>query len=177
MGHIKLAAPVAHIWMSKELPSPSKISLVLDIPYKDAEEVIYFVNYIILDNAGSKVFNNRDVVDLTNARTNKLNRGKLRKILSDIKDKVAKDSIDYKRATDYYDRLKDAALPFTIEEVFSFIKKHTNIRFGIGAEAIYELLKGVDLQKESVSIQNELSKLDPSNARFRKLMRRLEVIR
>jgi DNA-directed RNA polymerase subunit beta' len=61
--------------------------------------------------------------------------------------------------------------------VFSFIKKHTNIRFGIGAEAIYELLKSVDLQKESTLIQNELTQYEPNHPRFKKLMRRLEVIR
>jgi DNA-directed RNA polymerase subunit beta' len=163
--------------MSKELPSPSKISLVLDIPYKDVEEVIYFVNYIILDNAGSKVFANKDIIDLTDGKTNKVNRGKLRKVLGEILEKVKPETVDHRRATDYYNRLKDTSLPFSIEEVFSFIKKHTNIRFGIGAEAIYELLKNVDLQKESTSIQNELTQYEPNHPRFRKLMRRLEVIR
>lgn len=33
MGHIELAAPVVHIWFIKELPSPSKISLLLDVTY------------------------------------------------------------------------------------------------------------------------------------------------
>lgn len=54
MGHIDLAVPVAHIWMTKELPSPSKISLVLDVSYKEVEEVVYFVNYIILNPGNSK---------------------------------------------------------------------------------------------------------------------------
>jgi DNA-directed RNA polymerase subunit beta' len=80
--------------MSKELPSPSKISLVLDIPYKDVEEVIYFVNYIILDNAGSKIFANKDIIDLTDGKTNKINRGKLRKVLGEIVEKVKPESID-----------------------------------------------------------------------------------
>ncbi|MDE6563134.1 MAG: hypothetical protein K2J98_02515, partial [Malacoplasma sp.] len=39
VGHIELAAPIAHIWMTKELPCPSKISLVLDISYKEIEQV------------------------------------------------------------------------------------------------------------------------------------------
>ena len=49
MGHIELAYPIAHIWMTKELPNPSKISLLLDISYKEVEQVVYFVNYIVLD--------------------------------------------------------------------------------------------------------------------------------
>ncbi|MDR2369500.1 MAG: DNA-directed RNA polymerase subunit beta', partial [Mycoplasmataceae bacterium] len=177
MGHIELAAPVAHIWMSKELPSPSKISLVLDVPYKQVEEVIYFVNHIVLNSASSTIFKDKEIIDLTSPQTSKTDRQRLIRVLKEIKAKVAKDSIDYKRADEYYKTLKNTAMPFSIEQVFNFIHKHTNVRFGIGAEAIYELLHNVDLQKESVNIQNEMIKLDPNNPRFRKLMRRLEVIR
>ncbi|MFC1869360.1 DNA-directed RNA polymerase subunit beta', partial [Thermodesulfobacteriota bacterium] len=47
MGHIKLAAPVAHIWFLKCLPS--KIGNLLDLTLKDLERVLYFENYIIID--------------------------------------------------------------------------------------------------------------------------------
>src|SRR4030066_1525230 len=47
MGHIKLAAPVAHIWFLKCLPS--KIGNLLDLTLKDLERVLYFENYIVLD--------------------------------------------------------------------------------------------------------------------------------
>jgi DNA-directed RNA polymerase subunit beta' len=163
--------------MSKELPSPSKISLVLDVPYKQVEEVIYFVNHIVLDAANSTIFKAKDIIDLTSSQTSKSDRQRLIRVLKEIKAKSIKDSIDYKRADEYYKTLKNTAMPFSIEQVFNFIRKHTNIRFGIGAEAIYELLKNVDLQKESINIQNEMAQIDPNSARFRKLMRRLEVIR
>src|SRR3546814_667623 len=45
MGHIELAAPVAHIWFLKSLPS--RIGLLLDMPLKDLERVLYFENYIV----------------------------------------------------------------------------------------------------------------------------------
>ncbi len=45
MGHIELAAPVAHIWFLKSLPS--RISLLLDISLKDVEKVLYFDSYIV----------------------------------------------------------------------------------------------------------------------------------
>jgi DNA-directed RNA polymerase subunit beta' len=163
--------------MSKELPSPSKISLVLDIPYKQVEEVIYFVNHIVLSAANSTIFKDKDIIDLTSPQTSKIDRQRLIRVLKEIKAKAPKDSIDYKRADEYYKTLKNTAMPFSIEQVFNFVHKHTNIRFGIGAEAIHELLRNVDLQKESINIQNEMIKLDPNSARFRKLMRRLEVIR
>jgi DNA-directed RNA polymerase subunit beta' len=47
MGHIELAAPVAHIWFLKSLPS--RIGLLLDMTLKDLERVLYFENYIVVD--------------------------------------------------------------------------------------------------------------------------------
>ena len=47
MGHIELAAPVAHIWFLKSLPS--RISALLDMTLKDVERVLYFENYIVLE--------------------------------------------------------------------------------------------------------------------------------
>jgi DNA-directed RNA polymerase subunit beta' len=45
MGHIKLAAPVAHIWFLRGVPS--RIAMVLDAPAQQIEKVVYFSNYII----------------------------------------------------------------------------------------------------------------------------------
>jgi DNA-directed RNA polymerase subunit beta' len=47
MGHIDLAAPVAHIWFLKSLPS--RIGLMLDMTLKDLERVLYFENYIVIE--------------------------------------------------------------------------------------------------------------------------------
>lgn len=47
MGHIKLSAPVAHVWFFKG--SPSKLSLILDIPPKALENIIYFASYLVTD--------------------------------------------------------------------------------------------------------------------------------
>ena len=47
MGHIELAAPVAHIWFLKSLPS--RISLMLDMTLKDLERVLYFEQYIVIE--------------------------------------------------------------------------------------------------------------------------------
>ena len=47
MGHIELAAPVAHIWFLKSLPS--RIGLLLDMTLKDIERVLYFENYIVTE--------------------------------------------------------------------------------------------------------------------------------
>ena len=47
MGHIELAAPVAHIWYFKGIPS--RIGLMLDVSPRSLERVIYFASYIVVD--------------------------------------------------------------------------------------------------------------------------------
>ena len=51
MGHIKLAAPVSHIWFLKGIPS--YLGLLLDMSLKDLEQVIYFNNYVVIEPADS----------------------------------------------------------------------------------------------------------------------------
>ena len=52
MGHIKLAAPVSHIWFLKGIPS--YLGLLLDMTLKDLEQVIYFNSYVVVDPADSE---------------------------------------------------------------------------------------------------------------------------
>ena len=52
MGHIKLAAPVSHIWFLKGIPS--YMGLLLDMSLKDLEQVIYFNNYVVIDGGDSE---------------------------------------------------------------------------------------------------------------------------
>ncbi len=47
MGHIDLAAPVAHIWFLKSLPS--RIGLLLDMTLKDLERILYFENFVVTE--------------------------------------------------------------------------------------------------------------------------------
>jgi DNA-directed RNA polymerase subunit beta' len=51
MGHIELAAPVAHIWYLKGIPS--YLSLLLDVPLRTLEDVVYFNAYIVIDPGNS----------------------------------------------------------------------------------------------------------------------------
>ena len=47
MGHIELAAPVAHIWFAKS--PPSRIALLLDITSSEMDRILYFENYVVID--------------------------------------------------------------------------------------------------------------------------------
>ncbi|MFL0647928.1 DNA-directed RNA polymerase subunit gamma [Cylindrospermopsis raciborskii UAM/DH-BiRr] len=56
MGFIKLAAPVAHVWYLKGIPS--YIAILLDMPLRDVEQIVYFNSYVVLDpgNADTLVY-------------------------------------------------------------------------------------------------------------------------
>ncbi|NEP49897.1 MAG: DNA-directed RNA polymerase subunit gamma [Moorea sp. SIO3C2] len=47
MGYIKLAAPVAHVWYLKGIPS--YLSILLDMPLRDVEQIVYFNAYVVLN--------------------------------------------------------------------------------------------------------------------------------
>ena len=53
MGHITLAAPVAHIWFMRG--TPSALSLLLDITVKNIEKVVYFASYIIINTEQEEI--------------------------------------------------------------------------------------------------------------------------
>lgn len=48
MGHIELSSPTAHIWFLKSLPS--RIGLLLDIPLRDIERILYFESYVVVES-------------------------------------------------------------------------------------------------------------------------------
>ena len=61
MGHIPLAAPVAHIWFLKSLPS--RIGLLLDLALKDLEKVLYFESFIVTEPGMVKSLKKYDILD------------------------------------------------------------------------------------------------------------------
>ncbi len=125
MGHIKLAAPVSHIWFLKGIPS--YLGLLLDMTLKDLEQVIYFNNYVVIDPADS----------------------------------------EFKK----YQLLSE-------EEYEDFMLEHedSELKVGIGAEAIKELLGEISLTEMAESIRAELSGLSGSVQRKAKLIKRLRLV-
>ncbi len=124
MGHISLAAPVAHIWFLKSLPS--RIGLLLDMTLKDLERILYFESYIVLDSG-----------------------------LTPLKERQLLNEEDYLRAQDEYGQDSFTAL--------------------IGAEAIREILRHMDLpgiaERLKVEISEATTELKP-----KKLAKRLKII-
>ena len=125
MGHIKLAAPVSHIWFLKGIPS--YLGLLLDMTLKDLEQVIYFNSYVVIDPADSEF--------------------KKLQLLNE-------------------------------EEYEDYIMEHedSELKVGIGAEAIKELLGEIDVKVLSEEIRNELAGGVNSVQRKGKLIKRLRLL-
>ena len=123
LGHIKLAAPVAHIWFLKSLPS--KIGSLLDMTLKELEKILYFESYVVITSSEPSVTPATLLVE------------------------------------DRYRQLQD-----------EFPGKFT---VGIGAEAIRDLLKQLDLVQLSAVTREEMRTTTSETKRSR-LGKRLNVI-
>src|SRR5881398_1472190 len=124
MGHIELAAPVAHIWFLKSLPS--RIGLLLDMTLKDLERILYFEYYVVLEPG-----------------------------LTALKDRQLLSEDEYLKAQDEYGQDSFTAM--------------------IGAEAIRELLKGLELEKLEATLRAEMHETD-SDIKHKKLAKRLKIV-
>jgi len=124
MGHIELAAPVAHIWFLKSLPS--RIGLLLDMTLKDLERILYFEYYVVIEPG-----------------------------LTPLKDRQLLTEDEYLKAQEDYGADSFTAL--------------------IGAEAIREMLKALDLQKLAADLRREIAE-SKSDLKPKKLAKRLKLI-
>jgi len=123
MGHIELAAPVAHIWFLKSLPS--RIGLLMDMTLRDIERILYFESFVVIDPG------------LTS-----LEKGQL---LSDDQ---------------YYEALEEFGDDFEAK---------------MGAEAIQDLMRQMDLKDEVALLREELPQTN-SDTKIKKLTKRLKLI-
>jgi len=124
MGHIELAAPVAHIWFLKSLPS--RIGLLLDMTLKDLERILYFEYYVVLEPG-----------------------------LTPLKDRQLLSEEEYLKAQEEYG-----------DDSFTAM---------IGAEAIREMLKAIDLTKLQAELRAEIGESD-SDIKKKKYGKRLKLI-
>ncbi|TSC83145.1 MAG: DNA-directed RNA polymerase subunit beta' [Parcubacteria group bacterium Gr01-1014_19] len=164
MAHIKLAAPVAHIWFFKNVPS--KIGVLLDVPIMKLEKVIYYASYIItsVNDATKKrileelekEFNARKKT----ARKEGVKTDELRSGLSAAKKEV--------------NSLKVGKI-LTDNEYFNLAKRFADIfEASTGAEALYKILSNLDLKKLVDQMGKEAEAVkDPVKERL--VLRRLKL--
>ncbi|HVY20603.1 MAG TPA: DNA-directed RNA polymerase subunit beta', partial [Bauldia sp.] len=124
MGHIELAAPVAHIWFLKSLPS--RIGMLLDMTLKDLERILYFENYVVTEPG-----------------------------LTPLKERQLLTEDEYLKAQDEFG--EDG---FTAK---------------IGAEAIRDILLGLDLNKLAADLRQEIAE-STSELKPKKLAKRLNLV-
>ncbi len=160
MGHIELASPVAHIWFLKNVPS--RISLVMGIPVADLEKVIYFAGYIVTSiNEGEK---ERVLRDLDSEFKSKI------KSLQDEKSKAALKELALATKRDIESLIPGRVLN-EVEYHRSSMKYPTIFEAGIGAEAIYDILKKTDLNKLLKDLEASVEKAPATEmARLNKRM-------
>ena len=123
MGHIKLAAPVSHIWYFKGIPS--RMGLIMDIAPRILEKVLYFASYIVLDGGDTPL--------------------NYKQVLSER---------EYRDAIESYG--------------------YGSFRAGMGAESILEILKNIDLEKESEELREAL--VEATGQKRAKIIKRLDVV-
>ena len=166
MGHIELVSPCTHIWYLKGIPS--RIALLLDIPPKQVEEVVYFVSHICLNPGSSKVLSYKEFLDERTARE------VFTAVLREIIPAIDPESIDLEKANEYIERLNNQSEAFDFQTVSRFIAKYTGAEFGEGAKAIQRLLKEVRLDDEFTKVNEEIK--NSTGQKRTKAIKRLEVI-
>jgi len=165
MGHIKLAAPVAHIWFLRGVPS--KVATVLGVSLPELERVIYFASYIVTSV-------NED-----------LKAEAMKRIESEFKSKLknAKNTTEEETLKELKDREKNNLrnlLKYQIISELDFRDLSTKygeaFEAGIGAEAVRKLLEEIDLEELLAELEGE-AKNESNPLEIRKISRRLKYLK
>ena len=164
MGHIELASPVAHVWFLKGIPS--RMGVLLSTPVSDLEKVVYFSGYIITkvnDVEKQKVYKELDTEYKTKYKSLQSDeaRERLKQSLSDAKaelDSIKKwkilEEVNYHKYSMKYGHVFEAE---------------------IGAEAVYNIFRSLDLDKMYTETQTEYGQANASERL--KLEKRLNLLK
>ncbi|MES2952978.1 MAG: DNA-directed RNA polymerase subunit beta' [Patescibacteria group bacterium] len=165
MGHIELAAPVAHIWFLRG-GGPSRIGLLLNLSISDLEKVIYFAGYIVTkvnDDEKAKLLKELDSEYKSKVKSAKSDEGK---------EKIKDSLLEVKRDIDMITqgRVLDEAL------YHKFSMRYGSVfEAEIGAEAVFKLFKNLDLTKLETQLLKEEEEASP--AERIKVLKRLNIVK
>ncbi len=164
MGHIDLAAPVSHIWFLRSVPS--RIALVLGVPAGEVEKVVYFAGYIITsvsEDERLRILKDLDSEFKTKIKSinNEPDKEKLKELLLSTKREI--------------ESIQEGSVLDEIAYHTYSVKYSTLFEAGIGAEAIYNIFKTLDLEKLAKTLDTELEKASAVDAE--KINKRLSLIR
>lgn len=164
MGHISLAAPVAHIWFLRGLPS--RIGLILDLSVSELEKVIYFAGYVITKTDEAERVRILQRIDSefkskSKLVTNKEEKDNLKEAFSGAKAEVS--SIQPHRV---FNEVEYHKLSLKYGELFEA---------GIGAEAFYDIFKKLDLAELRKKLEMQIEKTTTQEKI--KLLARLNLVK
>ena len=192
MAHIDLYAPVAHVWYMKSVPS--RMGLLLDLPVKKLEQVVYFASYIITDVDEEKLAESQreleDKYKVTKAEVQKevqreTNELKLKKEAWEIKPKAyaTEEALLVKKIDDLdaeFDDLKEKLKLLNVWEVvweleYRVLSEKFPHTFdgGTGAENLKKLLERIDLPTFIEERQKELKVA--TKTKTKKIIQRIKV--
>lgn len=181
MGHIKLAVPVTHIWFLRS--TPSRIGLLLDLPIKTIEQVVYFAAYIVThaDEKG-KVEAKEQLTQEFKAYKKKIQedfqvKKKKAENASEIENDMAR---RIEELTEQHVQARDELESLVIGKVLSELEyRDMSMKFGhifkgsTGAEAIREIIGNLDLKKLIEQLHEELKKT--SGQKQKKIIKRVKL--
>jgi DNA-directed RNA polymerase subunit beta' len=164
MGHIDLCVPVSHIWFLRGVPS--RIALILGIPAADIEKVIYFAGYIVTKVSAEERTRLLKELD-TEYKT------KLKELTSDTAREELKSKLD-----EIKHEIEDIRTGMVLDEMHYHkygVKYSTLFEAKIGAEAIFEVFKKLDLValRDTLATNRETA----GTAERMKLDKRLSLLR
>ncbi|MGI6230488.1 MAG: DNA-directed RNA polymerase subunit beta' [Tractidigestivibacter sp.] len=205
MGHIELAAPVSHIWYFKS-PASFPMSRLLDMKSKDLEKVLYFASYVITsvdteareaDAEDLKEELAADLEELDAERDDQIERLKeqgkpaddefsdveplseeeIRAGIADLEEEYDDEKALRTEAYEQFMQLEKGQL-IADESLFSEMKRYYGIYFkgGMGAEAVRELLRGIDLEKEAAELRAIIASDESQKQKREKAIKRLEIV-
>ncbi len=166
MGHIKLAAPVAHIWFLKT--GNSKIGIFFDAPISKLEKVVYYAAYIV-----TSVHEDRRLEAIENLKTEFKSRKKENE--GEALEQMEK---SYATIRDFLMGLKVGTVINELE-YFDFSRKLGDVfEAGTGAEAIRKILEKINLKKEIAETEKAVERLGKKSDNIieKKLLHRLRVL-
>jgi DNA-directed RNA polymerase subunit beta' len=196
MGHITLAAPVAHIWFSKG--TPSRLGLLLDLSPRNLERVLYFAQYLVTSvdeqTRAASIKRLQDQLSDALAKIDAATQAKIEQVLP-AKAKGSEDDGDGPEARKIKAEAEQAkteqenAIGGQLEELESLrvgqllTESHYRelrerygdvFKAGMGAEAVLEALKTVNLDKLRDQLQEDVR--TTSGQRRKKAIKTLRVV-
>ncbi|MBP9821883.1 MAG: DNA-directed RNA polymerase subunit beta' [Candidatus Pacebacteria bacterium] len=165
MGHIKLAAPVAHIWFLRGVPS--KVAAILGVSLPELEKVVYFASYIVMKvNEELKAEAMRRIENEFKSKVKNVKNAEEEEALKELKERE-KNSLRNLLKYQVVSELDFRDLSLKYGEVFEA---------GIGADAIKKLLEELNFDTLIPNLEGEI-KNEKNPLEFRKMSRRLRFIR